>query len=401
MWRVQTEGYKDGTGYPAGTVTWSYLATTPDCEFIASGENQKQPGAVAIGRQGNFMHWGFSASPAHMTDEAQRTFINAIHYIARFDGQRPVAKKIEKLVTRPLMDELMWVISDDGFSAFQSAFKGHSESKTGRDQLLARFVPDTVRERFGDDWPAYISYYRANRSFLFPSGSGGDGWQKLVVDQDAKSLGISNANVAILEKCISLWESGQNTALAKRVLRRYTNESFETVGEWKAWIKSHRDVLFFSEDSGFKFLNFSTHHHANDRLRSRNKSQAAPVRWMASVEPTENGYHRLIITADVKNGWHIYSNVADDSSYSPTTLKIVTRAGLRSVGELIKPAPFDHPLEKGTSIYKGKVNFTQIVKIEPDLLKKLEIRISYQACNDIRCLPPSLVKLKIDVSKSP
>jgi len=41
---------------------------------------------VAIGRHGNFLHWGFAALSDDMTDEARDVFANAVVYIAGFAG---------------------------------------------------------------------------------------------------------------------------------------------------------------------------------------------------------------------------------------------------------------------------------------------------------------------------
>ena len=42
---------------------------------------------MAIGRHGNFLHWGFAALSDDMTDEARDVFANAVVYIAGFAGR--------------------------------------------------------------------------------------------------------------------------------------------------------------------------------------------------------------------------------------------------------------------------------------------------------------------------
>ena len=54
-----------------------------------------------VGRHGNFLHWGFAASPDDMTEEARDVFANAVVYIAGFAGQTPVARKYnDRIITR-------------------------------------------------------------------------------------------------------------------------------------------------------------------------------------------------------------------------------------------------------------------------------------------------------------
>ena len=62
--------------------------------------------AVAIGRHGNFLRWGFSASPKYMTEEAKTVFTNAVVYISQFAGQAPIARKFnDRIATRDYLKE--------------------------------------------------------------------------------------------------------------------------------------------------------------------------------------------------------------------------------------------------------------------------------------------------------
>lgn len=67
---------------------------SPEAEIISGGVSAKTWDAVAIGRHGNFLHWGFAALSDDMTDEARDVFANAVVYIAGFAGQTPVARNI-------------------------------------------------------------------------------------------------------------------------------------------------------------------------------------------------------------------------------------------------------------------------------------------------------------------
>ena len=66
---------------------------SPEAEIISGGVSAKTWDAVAIGRHGNFLHWGFAALSDDMTDEARDVFANAVVYIAGFAGQTPVARR--------------------------------------------------------------------------------------------------------------------------------------------------------------------------------------------------------------------------------------------------------------------------------------------------------------------
>jgi len=67
VWRVQkTTEEPGGTTRPYGVVSRSWgFNDSPDAEALAAGYNTgKENGAVAVGRHGNFLQWGFSAPPS-------------------------------------------------------------------------------------------------------------------------------------------------------------------------------------------------------------------------------------------------------------------------------------------------------------------------------------------------
>ena len=43
--------------------------------------------AAAISGHGNFLQWGYSASPSEMTPAGGNLFVNCLHYIPTFDGK--------------------------------------------------------------------------------------------------------------------------------------------------------------------------------------------------------------------------------------------------------------------------------------------------------------------------
>ena len=90
---------------------WGY-EDSPDAEYISSGVCQKTLDAVAIGRHGNFFHWGFAASPDYMTGEAKPVLANAIVYISKFAGQTPIARKYsDRTATREYLKELRYLLT--------------------------------------------------------------------------------------------------------------------------------------------------------------------------------------------------------------------------------------------------------------------------------------------------
>jgi hypothetical protein len=92
VWRVQqTRRPEDRMIAPYGAVARPFDAT-PEAEPLVLGYNTgKMSGAVAVGRDHNFLQWGFSAPPSKMTPAGRNLFINCVCYIAKFKsgGAKP------------------------------------------------------------------------------------------------------------------------------------------------------------------------------------------------------------------------------------------------------------------------------------------------------------------------
>ena len=73
----------------------------------------------------------------------------------------------------------------------------------------------------------------------------------LKIDEDAKALGISNRDIKLLYKAVDLLQKGEQAVMAKRILGRYTKEKFETASEWKQWLDTNKNRLFFSDSGGY------------------------------------------------------------------------------------------------------------------------------------------------------
>jgi len=227
VWKVQTRKFPE---IDPGLVSDPYgFGDSPDAEVISSGQNSKGPDAVALGRHGNFFLWGFSAQPSDMTPAMRQCFVNAVHYIKKFDGQKPLVRKSSS--------GREWAFVYAGY------LKQISDEK-----FLNQLFPDDLRQRFGKDADKYTAYYQENLEYLHCPGG------RPVVDEDVKQLGLSNRKIELLERCVSMLEKGERPELALRVLKRYTNETFGEAGPWRTWLDKNRERLFFTDVGGYKFL---------------------------------------------------------------------------------------------------------------------------------------------------
>lgn len=288
MWRVNKESYANNENVRIGMVSRGARFTeSPDAEVISSGVCLKDVTAVALGRHGNFFLWGFAASPATMTEEAKKVFVNAVAYIKQFDGQTPIARKyndrmattVDVLQIAGFATKKHWEESVAGIKKFNEstarlfkslqAKKDSGKTLTDREtelyNIYSNFKPEKPRtweeflqsmmgpfaKKFGTDAAAYQQYIKDNIGYMYCDPKG---FWTYNVDEDVQKLKISNHSTKLLEACIKMLKENKDTALAMRVLKRYTPEDFATAAEWDSWYRTNKAKLFFTETGGYKFI---------------------------------------------------------------------------------------------------------------------------------------------------
>lgn len=286
MWRVQNTGYVENRAARIGLVArGNRFAEGPDAEYISSGVCTKDVGAVALGRHGNFFLWGFGASPADMTEEAKKVFVNTVAYISGFDGKIPVARKYnDRMATTDDVREIVASASKKRYDTYVAGIKHFNEQTSkekkrieakqaagdsltssekeslqylGREQkiqswedYLKRIMRDRYQQ-FGNDATAFRKYMTDNFGYLYCDP---DKFFDYSIDEDVQKIGISNHDVALLEKCVQMLEKQDQPELATRVLKRYTAMDFATAGEWRTWLNTNKSKLFFTETDGYRFM---------------------------------------------------------------------------------------------------------------------------------------------------
>ena len=225
VWRVQTT--KTGWG---SVVSRKYgFADSPDAEIIAAGFNRgKEHGAVAIGRHGNILQWGFRGSPSEMSEAGWRLFVNCIVYAAKFDGKKPLVHRESSHRDNALrLAALITQIKRKSF--FKSTFAA---------ELMTKYE---------DDPDGLVKYYNDNYELIYKD-------RVFKIDSELESLGIaSNRKTETLETLIEYLSDKDKEATAGKLLGRYTEEEFQTQEQWKKWLDANRDRIYFSDVGGYKF----------------------------------------------------------------------------------------------------------------------------------------------------
>lgn len=437
MWKVQNKDYQNTKGYKVGMVTreWGYL-DSPDTEIISGGESAKSYGAISIGRHANFLHWGFSASPTDMTEEAKPVFLNAVVYISKFAGHRIIARKLnEGISTRTSVDERKYIVSKENYETYKSIIEESNkqmkqmadslkkvEAAGGKlsdtEKLYAQMgdnpqpIPEYIDyvkqragdlyEKFGTNVDEYVKYYTDNRPYFY--GNLDDYEVKL--DEDAKSLCIANNDKRILDKAISMWENNQDVEKAKRILYHYTLLRYDNAKQWRQWYNKYQSKLFFTESGGWLWLvnDLDPKTPGNDYsiLKFNEVSEVAPMAEKASKEDPvafstsvikESNEGEITIRMKIYLDYHIYSVVSDQDPYIETKYELQTEGDVKLAGDLQKPTG---KLMAGSKsvIYEGEQVLRQKFTGKNG---SITINITYQACDSHACLMPKTKTLKIRI----
>ena len=435
MWRVQLKGYQDDRNVPIGMVArpWGYVEMN-DSEYISSGVCAKTIDAVAIGRHGNFLHWGFAAAPNNMTDEAKQVFANAVAYIAQFNGKPMLVRKDnDRIATREYLKELKYLATmppyeervgwtkeanEEGLKRRTSAREKQAAGKTlsREEQYYLNFEPQQPmtleeylkryeKEAFdllGTDLEKYPVYYDENLPYFY----GGAGSYVMTIDEDCKAWGIDNHDVRLLDKAISCLEKGVEVERARRILDRYTLCSFSTAEEWRDWYRKYHEKLFFTEAGGWVFMTDGpVTLPGNDYYGVKAARKAAdlaaeqvlaeqqarvgvptydnPVCVSAKWVPDEKG-GQIEIRFELFKGFHVYREVSEKDPYIPITIDTDVLQGFRLGTPVFPPArPFE---TSGTTVYDEA--FTVIVPIEGKMSGPVRCTVGWQSCDDKMCTPP-------------
>ena len=111
-----------------------------------------------------------------------------------------------------------------------------------------------------------------------------------------------------------------------------------------------------------------------------------PVAWSSSVEPVADGEYRIVVKANIEQGWHIYDlgpyeggPMATAFTFEPADYELV--GGIEAQGELVRH--YDDIYEMEIGYYEGEVVFSQVVKSSG---AKIVASVEYMACNDENCI---------------
>lgn len=124
-----------------------------------------------------------------------------------------------------------------------------------------------------------------------------------------------------------------------------------------------------------------------------------PVSWTATSKKVADKTYEIHLTANLPDGWHIYSQTTPDGGPVPTEITftknpLVTLDGkVKEVGKLEQR--FEPLFNVDVKQFSNKVNFVQTVKLKANVKTSVEVAVDFMVCDDEQCLPPSTKKFTV------
>ena len=124
-----------------------------------------------------------------------------------------------------------------------------------------------------------------------------------------------------------------------------------------------------------------------------------PVDWTATSKKINDKTFEIHLTANIKQGWHIYSQTTPEGGPVPTNISftknplLTLEGSAKEVGKLEK---HNEPLF-GVDVkqFSNKVDFVQVIKLKAPVKTSVDVAVEFMVCNDKQCLPPSTKKMSI------
>lgn len=129
-------------------------------------------------------------------------------------------------------------------------------------------------------------------------------------------------------------------------------------------------------------------------------AQLNPVSWAFSATKTGDKMYELKMTATIQNKWHLYSQKQPgDAIVDPTEFKFNPNPLFSLEGKVAETGTLEKFTDKTLGIsanqYSNSVIFTQKVKVKVKAKTSVTGSVTYQTCDDQKCLPPKTINFSI------
>lgn len=127
-----------------------------------------------------------------------------------------------------------------------------------------------------------------------------------------------------------------------------------------------------------------------------------PVDWSYSVERVSETEANLFFDANLKSGWHLYSQHIDGDGPVPTSFTFQELGSAKLNGDVAEGkghSSMDPNFGIELKYFEGKARFTQKVKVTAEATS-IKGELEFMVCDDERCLPPDYQPFEFKIPKA-
>lgn len=122
------------------------------------------------------------------------------------------------------------------------------------------------------------------------------------------------------------------------------------------------------------------------------------ITWSGAYNQEAN---KALITAVLKDGWHVYSMTVDEMAGPVSTkFELAVNDQVKVVSPIIEPEPlvsYDENFAAELQYFEKTVTFEQELNIKKST--ELQYTVTFMICNDVMCYPPEDQIVKISIIK--
>jgi thiol:disulfide interchange protein DsbD len=125
-----------------------------------------------------------------------------------------------------------------------------------------------------------------------------------------------------------------------------------------------------------------------------------PVSWSTSVEIISDTEYNLVITSEIEENWHLYSQKVPEGGPIATTFSFTKASDFELVGSTSEEE--GHTVDDPTfgmeiKYFANKATFKQRIKVLTENSIHIVGEVEFMVCNDANCLPPTTVDLEFSI----
>jgi len=125
-----------------------------------------------------------------------------------------------------------------------------------------------------------------------------------------------------------------------------------------------------------------------------------PVTWSFSNKQISDTEFDLVLTANIDDNWHLYSQFIGEGGPVPTSFKFKPSPDYVLVGKVSEsPKPkkiYEKVFEMEVAFFEKKATFTQKINLKVPAAK-IKGTLTFMVCDDSQCLPPEDIDFSFDL----